>query len=53
MEGMQVFEPNDMTHPQFGQALREAYAAGVHILALGCHVTPQQVEITHQIPIRL
>ena len=36
--------PNDDTHPEFGQALRAAKGAGVHILALACHVSSHSLE---------
>ncbi len=38
MEGVRRFEPNDRTHPQFGEALRQVSEAGVRILAYGCQV---------------
>ena len=47
------FEPNDATHPAFGEALRRAEQAGVHILALECEVTPDRLEISRPIPISL
>ena len=53
MEGMTSFSPNDATHPAFGDALRAAHAAGVRVLALGCHVEPDRLEITHSIPVVL
>ena len=53
MEGMQHFEPNDKTHPQFGEALRQARKAGVQVLAYECKVTPSSLEITKSIPIVL
>ncbi len=53
MEGMEHFEPNDVTHPAFGQALREAEKAGVEIFALGCHVTPDSLHWGEQIPVKL
>ena len=53
MEGMQHFEPNDKTHPQFGEALRQARKAGVEVLAYECKVTPSSLEITKSIPIVL
>lgn len=46
-------KPNDLTHPAFGDALREAAAAGVRILACVCHVTPESVTITHTVPVEL
>ena len=53
MEGMQHFEPNDKTHPQFGEALRQARKAGVKVLAYECKVTPSSLEITKSIPVML
>ena len=53
MEGMTFFSPNDATHPAFGDALRAAHAAGVRVLALGCHVEPDRLDITHTIPVVL
>ena len=38
MKGVTALCPNDETHPAFGEALREAEAAGVHILAVDCVV---------------
>ena len=38
MKGITELRPNDETHPAFGEALREAKAAGVHILAVDCVV---------------
>lgn len=46
-------QPNDATHPAFGQALREAAAAGVTIRALCCHVTPESCAATHDVPVML
>ena len=45
MEGPRLFRPNDQTHPAFGQALREAAAAGVQVLAWDCRVTPDSLTI--------
>lgn len=45
--------PNDRTHPAFGQALREAAAAGVRLVAAVCHVTPDSCTITHTVPVIL
>ncbi|MDE7003956.1 MAG: DNA/RNA nuclease SfsA [Oscillospiraceae bacterium] len=53
MAGMTAFSPNDRTHPQFGEALREAAAAGVRVLALECAVTPDSLAITGPVPVRL
>ncbi|MEA4934325.1 MAG: DNA/RNA nuclease SfsA [Lawsonibacter sp.] len=53
MEGMKVLEPNDATHPQFGEALRRAARAGVSVLVMECHVTPDSLSVTKSLPIRL
>lgn len=46
-------KPNDRTHPAFGQALREAAAAGVTIRALSCLVTPESCEACREVPVIL
>lgn len=51
MSGTRAFMPNDTTHAAFGDALREAAAAGVHILARECFVTPSSMTITDPVPI--
>ncbi len=53
MKGVHRFRPNDATHPDFGEALREAHAAGVYILAIDCHVTPKTVTADGYIPVEL
>jgi len=53
MEGMKYFEPNDKTHPQFGEALRQARKAGVQVLAYECQVTPSSLVITKEVLVRL
>ena len=53
MAGMKQFSPNDATHPEFGQALREAAEAGVRVLAMECAVTPDSLKITRSIPVVL
>lgn len=49
MEGITAIRPNDATHPAFGDALRQAAAAGVEIWAVDCAVTPDT--LTHQQPV--
>lgn len=53
MADADFFSPNDRTHPAFGQALREAHAAGVRVLALACAVMPDSLTITDPVPLRL
>ena len=53
MENVRWFAPNDVTHPEFGQALRRAAQAGVEILAMDCAVTPQSLTMGKSVPIRV
>jgi len=53
MEGMQVFLPNDDTHKEFGDALREAAAQGVEVLAYQCHVTEDTLHVAELLPVKL
>jgi len=53
MEGMKWVEPNDATHPQFGDALRRAAEAGVEVFALECRVTPDTLVADRKIPVKL
>lgn len=50
---VKYFRPNDATDPKFAQALREASARGVQILAMDCTVTPDSMTIRKPVPIRL
>lgn len=45
--------PNDVTHPAFGEALREAAAHGVRALAYDCDVTPDSLKIRREVPVIL
>ena len=51
--GAKYVTPNDTTHPQFGQALRRAAAAGVEVFALSCAVTPDTLTAEEFVPVRL
>lgn len=53
MAGMAAFSPNDATHPAFGAALRRAVDAGVDAFAVECAVTPETLEITGQVNVRI
>ena len=52
MKGMKDVAPNNVTHPQFGEALAKAAKAGVNILAFDCLVTPDSLTINNPIPFR-
>ncbi len=53
MKGVHVFRPNWETHPAFGEALLEAHAAGVEVIAVDCAVVPGTVEIDRRIALEL
>ncbi len=53
MAGIQGFAPNWATHPEFGQALQEAWQAGVKILAYNCQVQPDEIVLDAPVPIDL
>lgn len=53
MKPISFLSPNDVTHPAFGEALRRAHAAGVHILAFDCLVTPDTLTLDALVEIRL
>jgi sugar fermentation stimulation protein A len=53
MAQVQDFAPNEITHPAFGTALREARDTGVEIAAYTCCVTPSSLCIDHSIPVIL
>lgn len=53
MEEVKYLHPNDHTDPDFAAALREAAAAGVQVLAVECAVTPDSMEITKGVPVKL
>ena len=52
-ENADSFSPNDETHRQFGDALREAEQSGVKILAVNCNVTPCEMTVNKEIAINL
>ena len=53
MSDVRYLHPNDATDPAFGKALREAAEAGVQVMAVCCHVTPQSMDITDFVPVKL
>jgi len=53
MERADYFSPNRQTHAAFGEALQRAAKAGVEIIAMCCRITPEEIHITHSIPVRL
>ena len=53
MGDVRWMEPNDRTHPEFGEALRRAAGAGVQVLALDCAVRPDRLDIAGPVEVRL
>lgn len=53
MKDVRYFEPNRETHPEFGETLKAAADAGVHILAYDCAITEDSIKICDPIPVRL
>jgi sugar fermentation stimulation protein A len=49
MEGVTAIRPNDVTHPAFGEALRDAANSGVEVWAVDCTVTPST--LAHRSPV--
>ena len=53
MKGCKFFTPNRETHADFADALKEAKAAGVKIIAVECEVTPDTLLTKDEIEVRL
>ena len=53
MKGVHTFQPNWKTHSEFGQALVDARAAGVEIVAVDCEVIPGEVRIGRPVQVDL
>ena len=53
MADVKYLHPNDRTDPDFGTALREAAAQGVHIVAVECRVSEDTMEISGSVPVHL
>ena len=53
MTDVQYLHPNDVTDPNFGQALREAAANGVQVLAVDCDIAVDAMTIGRMVEVRL
>ena len=53
MKGVRYVAPNQATHPEFAQALREAAAHGVRVEAVDCLVTPDTLAPDQPVEVRL
>ena len=53
MADVKYLHSNDLTDPEFGNALREAATAGVKVLAMDCAVTPDTMVLRSPVEVRL
>jgi len=53
MANVKYLHPNDTTDPEFGKALREAAANGVHVIAVDCIVDTDSMDIRKSVPVKL
>ncbi len=53
MKGVKYFTLNDKTDPKFATAVRRAAEYGVKILAYDCDVTPEKMEISERVEVKL
>ena len=53
MGDVKYLHPNDITDPDFGSALREAAAYGVHVLAVDCEVGVDYMKINAPVAVKL
>ena len=53
MKGIKWFEPNDRTHSEFGDTLRQVAQNGVGVLAYDCSITKESMELDMPVEVRL
>lgn len=53
MKGVRYFTPNEDTHPEFCQALRQAEKSGVQVLAYDCQVRKESLWLDVPVPVYL
>ena len=53
MSECKYFTPNRVTHPEFADALRRAKEQGVEILAYNCYLTPDSMELSSPVEVKL
>ncbi len=52
MQNVEYMTSNDLTHPEFGEALREAGRAGVDIIAYDCTAAPDTLTFRNPVPVK-
>lgn len=50
--GIQEVRPADHIDPEYGRLLRQAKASGVEVLAYGAEISPDHIEIKHELPVQ-
>lgn len=53
MKDVLYFEPNEKTHKEFAEALREAKKIGVNIIAVDCDVKEESIDIVDYVEVRV
>ncbi len=53
MKDVRYFTPHRATHPEFADALAKAAAAGVHVLACDCEVSPARISVRNPVEVVL
>lgn len=53
MKGIKWFEPNDRTHPEFGDTLHWVSKNGVGVFAYDCSITKESMELDMPVEVRL
>ena len=53
MEAVRYLHPNDATDKAFGDALRQAKAAGVEVLAYDCRITVDSMKLNEKVEVKL
>ena len=53
MKDVRYFTPNRATHPEFADALAKSAAAGVHVLACDCEVSPARISVRNPVEVVL
>lgn len=53
MKGVHTFSPNYETHAEFAEVLAECEKSGVGIICVDCNVSPESLEISQRIQVKL
>ncbi len=53
LSGIEAVRPASEIDPLYAAALRDAVAAGVEVLAYGVEISPEEIRLTHRLPVIL